>query len=225
MTVQAPFQYVSDYYASVQRKNARFPDVARFWLSALGQIDADSVLNAGCGPMFYDNLLHFARSPRVYVGLDLNASSFEFLNHSTDPDLLAAKARAEASGGRIELVCEDMLACGERFEGRFDAIVGVGFFATFHGAGLDRLLAVSHKMLKPGGRLLKLTWHAPHRSAAQTADKLRYRYDSAEEPSPEDLVAAFEDAGFRLANQSTLECDPAEIGFEAIQACLFQRGQ
>ena len=66
MHVQAPLQFVRDYYDSVQRKNERYPDVAAFWLDALSAIDGDAVLNVGCGPMFYDNMKHFARPPAYY---------------------------------------------------------------------------------------------------------------------------------------------------------------
>ncbi|MGI9413546.1 MAG: class I SAM-dependent methyltransferase [Hyphomicrobiales bacterium] len=222
MHVQAPFEYVRDYYERVQVKNARYPDVAAFWLDALGQIDGLSVLNVGCGPMFYDNMSHFARAPERYVGLDFNMSSFDFLRRSDHPHLLEMKARAEAAGTETEFVCADIFECADRFDGQFDSVLGVGFFATFHGAAFDRLLALMCRALKPQGQLLKITWHGPHRSRDETRDKLRYGYDSPQEPGPEELVAGFERAGFALRKQSILNCEPDTIGWDAIQVCLFQ---
>lgn len=220
---QAPYAYIRDYYARVQAKNARWPEVAEFWQSGFGLIDGDVVLNAGCGPMLYDNLLRFARPPKEYVGLDLNQSTFQYLEDTDDPRIAAGKAHAAAAGTNVEYLCADMLAVADDLQGRFDSIVGSGFFGTFHGETFDRLLGVAFDALKPGGQLLKLTWHGPHRSPAETEAKLKYRYDNPQEPSPDDLVAGFERAGFRLASQDILECDPAEIGFEKIQKCLFTR--
>lgn len=220
---QAPYAYIRDYYTRVQAKNARWPDVAEFWLSGFGLVDGDVVLNAGCGPMLYDNLLRFARPPKEYVGLDLNESTFQYLRDATEPNIAAGKEYAERHGIEVIYLAADIFAVADDFAVRFDAIVGSGFFGTFHGEIFNRLLKVSYDALKPGGTLLKLTWHSPHRSAAETEDKLKYRYDNPEDPSPEDLVAGFERAGFELASQDILETDPDEIGFEKIQKCLFRR--
>lgn len=225
MHVQAPLQFVRDYYDSVQRKNERYPDVAAFWLDALGAIDGDAVLNVGCGPMFYDNMKHFARPPACYVGLDINESSFDFLRHSDDPHLLEARKFAEQAGTRVEFVCADIFDCAERFENQFDCILGVGFFATFHGVMFDRLLALMHLALRPGGRLLKLTWHGPHRTEAETCDKLRYRYDNEHEPGPQELVEGFARAGFVLESQSIYDCPHGTVGWDAIQACQFLKSE
>ena len=222
MHAQAPFEYVRDYYERVQAKNARYPDVAAFWLDALGLIDGASVLNVGCGPMFYDNLSHFARAPARYVGLDVNMSSFEFLRHSDNPHLLEMKASAEAGGTQMEFIGADIFECAERLEGQFDSVLGLGFFATFHGEAFDRLLALMRRALKPNGQLLKITWHGPHRSRDETRDKIKYGYDSVQEPGPEELVAGFETAGFALQKQSILECEPETVGWDAIQVCLFK---
>jgi len=221
MHVQAPLQYIRDYYERVQRKNARHRDVADFWLGALRHIDGDSVLNVGCGPMFYDNMMHFSKPPARYVGLDLNESSFEFLRTSDDPALVKARTHAAAAGTEVEFICADIFKAAEQLSDRFDSVLGLGFFGTFTGEPFERLLGIMRTALKPGGQLLKITWHGPHRSAEETRDKLKYRYDNPEEPRPEDLVTAFERAGFKLAEQSILDCDPDAIGFEEIQVCLF----
>ena len=87
----------------------------------------------------------------------------------------------------------------------------------------DALRWTMHEALRPGGRLLKITWHGPHRSAEESRDKIRYRYDGPEEPTPEALIADIERAGFVLSESSILECGPATIGWDAIQVCLFRR--
>lgn len=225
MQAEAPYEYIRDYYQHVHRKNSRFPDVTSFWLSSLQHVRGASVLNVGCGPQLYDYMMHFGRPPSEYVGLDINRNTFEFLRRSRDPRLLRAKARARELGTRIELLCADVFDCKRELEDRFDSVIGVGFFATFHGRRFDRLIDLIRRTLKGEGMLLKITWHGPHRTPEETRNKLRYRYDSAVEPSPDALVAGIERAGFTLRHQSILECDPETYGWDAIQVCVFQKAQ
>ena len=220
---QAPYAFIRDYYRNVQRKYERFPGEASFCQLSLQHIRGPCVLNVGCGPLLYDDVLHFGDPPREYVGLDINQNTFEFLRRSRDPRLLRAKARARALGTRIEYLCADIFECEHRLEGRFNSVLGLGFFATFHSTGFDRLMRLLHRTLKDGGMLLKITWHGPHRTPEETRKKLAYRYDSPGEPSPADLVTGIERAGFTLRYQSVLECDPTSYGWEAIQACVFQK--
>lgn len=223
MHTEAPYEYIRNYYSHVHRINARYPDVAEFWLTKLARIRGECVLNIGCGPTLYDYALRFGRAPREYVGLDINKSTFDFLRRSRDPRLLQAKARLRDSGTHTELIAADVFDCEARLAGRFDNILGVGFFATFHGERFQRLLAIMANALRPAGMLLKLTWHGPHRSAEETRKKLAYAYDNPEEPSPGELVTDIEKAGFSLAEQEILECDPASYGWDAIQCCMFTK--
>jgi cyclopropane fatty-acyl-phospholipid synthase-like methyltransferase len=225
MHSQAPYQYVRDYYDHVHRTNTQFPEVASFWLSSLRHIQGGSVLNAGCGPQLYDYLLRFGRPPKDYVGLDFNRNTFEFLNRSRDPRLLEAKSRARERGAHVEFLCADVFECEEQLTERFNSVLGIGFFATFYSARFDRLMHLMHQALKPGGVMLKVTWHGPHRSAEQTREKLTYGYDSAEEPTPEVLVDGVLGAGFNLEEQAILSCDPRQVGWDAIQVCVFRKGQ
>ena len=100
MRTEAPYEYIRDYYAHVHRINAAYPEVAEFWLSKLDRIRGDSVLNVGCGPTLYDYALRFGRAPREYVGLDVNASTFEFLDSGDEPLVRSARERVRAGGTR-----------------------------------------------------------------------------------------------------------------------------
>ena len=104
MHTEAPYDYIRDYYAHVHRINAEYPDIAEFWLSKLAAIRGDHVLNVGCGPTFYDYMLRFGCPPRKYVGLDINASTFDFLRQSKDPRLLDARTRVRDLGTETELI-------------------------------------------------------------------------------------------------------------------------
>ena len=223
MQTQAPYHYIRDYYRRVQAKYADFPDTAAFGWSYMEKIHGASVLNLGCGPLLYDDMTHFGRPPGDYVGLDINRGTFEFLRRSRDPRLLRAKSYARDCNTRIEYRCTDVLDDGGNLEDRFDCVLGVGFFATFQGARFERLMAIVRHALKEGGLLVKLTWHGPHRTAEETRKKLAYRYDNADEVSPEGLVAGIERCGFTLRQQSILACDPDSYGWDSIQACVFRR--
>jgi SAM-dependent methyltransferase len=223
MHTEAPYEYISDYYAHVHRKNSEDPAVAEFWLSKLARIRGERVLNIGCGPTFYDYMLHFGRPPRKYVGLDINTSTFEFLRNSTDPRLVAARTQVEKLGTHTEFVGADVFECASDLEGRFDCILGVGFFATFHGERFDRLLEIMARALRPEGMLLKLSWHGPHRTPEETRRKHEYSYDNPEEPTPDELVKGFERGGFSLVEEEILRCDPGVTGWDAIQSCVFGR--
>jgi len=223
MHTEAPYEYIRDYYSNVHRKNAADPTVAEFWLSKLANIRGDNVLNIGCGPTLYDYMLRFGSPPREYVGLDINKSTFEFLRRSRDPRLLKAKQRVGELGTHTELIDADVFECDEMLAGRFDSILGVGFFATFHGSRFQQLFEIMARALRPRGMLLKLTWHGPHRTAQETREKLEYAYDNPEEPTPHELVAGIENAGFSLVEQEILECDPSAVGWDAIQSCIFRK--
>jgi len=223
MHSQAPYEYIRDYYEHVHRTNARFPEVASFWLSSLRHIRGESVLNAGCGPQLYDYLLRFGHAPKEYVGLDFNKNTFEFLTHSGDPRLLEAKSQARERGVHVEFLCADVFECEKQLTERFDSVLGIGFFATFYGACFNRLMHLMHQALRPGGLMLKVTWHGPHRSTEQTRDKLTFGYDNDEEPAPEELVNGIVGAGFSLEEQGILSCDPKQVGWDAIQVCVFRK--
>lgn len=222
MQQQAPLDYVRSYYGLSHDKRGRFPLEAKFTYSGLARVDGESVLNVGCGPQFYDHLLQFKTPPRRCVGIDLNAATIEFLRSDLDPRLIESRSSVKAAGTEIELAATDIFDCADELRGRFDWIVGRGFFATFYGGRLPQLLAIMRAALKPDGRLLKTTWHGPHRSPEETAKKLRYGYDTQAAPTPDELVAAFAASGFAFEIDERRACDPATYGWQQLQNCVFR---
>jgi SAM-dependent methyltransferase len=218
--MQPPMDYVIDYYNS--RKHMRFPGETAFTYANLGRVDGHAVLNAGCGPQFFDHALRFKTIPDIYAGIDVSAATMEFLQSGLDPRMVDARTEVTARGTRTELHAADIFDCAGRFAGRFDWIVGRGMFAPFHGNGLPEMLVIMRDALKPGGRLMKTTWHGPHGTPGQTADRLRYGYDSAAEPTPEDLIHAFAAAGFATVLDERFPCGPG-YGWREIQNCVFRK--
>ena len=136
-----------------------------------------------------------------------------------------AKVREAAAETDVktELLCADIFNCADRFRGRFDTIVASGFIGTFHHERLDRLLALLRDSLITGGELVNLTWHGPHRTPEQTAEKLKYGYDTLEEHQPQAFLAQIERAGFIMLQHEIFTCDPQEYGWDVIQGCVLQR--
>lgn len=223
MVKQAPYSYIADYYDSVQKKNAAFPEIAAFWLDGFRHVQGDNVLNLGCGPTFYDNLMHFGAVPKRYVGLDLNENSFTFIKNGTHPALIEARNYAKQQSVETTFIAGNVFDHVDELENTFDCILGIGFFATFEGETFEKLLAATRKMLKPNGHLLKMTWHGSQRNQEETEAKLKYRYDNEKEPSADELVSKFLAHGFRLVENDLLNCPPDTVGWQQIQVALFQK--
>ena len=223
MRIDAPYSYVEAYYANDWRLRDSFADETAFIDRLLAHVAGDVVLNAGCGPQFYDVVSRFGRAPRDYVGVDIGQETIRFLRDSQDPRFLAGRAAAEATGARFELVCHDILTWAGLTPGRFDAIVASGFIGTFHDAKLATLLSRLRAALRDGGRLIKLTWHGPHRTPEQTAQKLEYGYDSLEEHDPSAFVATIEDAGFATIAHEQKMCDARTYRWDVVQGCVFEK--
>ena len=59
----APLEYIRDYYEGSLNKADLFPKEYGFYRSFLSYVRGASVLNVGCGPLFYEDLLHFGELP------------------------------------------------------------------------------------------------------------------------------------------------------------------
>ena len=108
MTTQAPLEFIQDYYQKRLDRRKRFVDAKIFYENQLKNVSGDKIVNIGCGPQFYDDLMHFGSVPREYIGLDFNLQNFEFLKHSKNHSLLDSKSFAISQGVKIQFVCEDI---------------------------------------------------------------------------------------------------------------------
>ncbi len=223
MTEEAPYSYVEWYYDNDWRLRNEYPQHTDFIDRFVGMVDGDVVLNAGCGPQFYDLLARFARVPTRYVGVDRSRETTRFLRESTNRQFLECRNAAITSGASLEPVCADIFDWPGLQPNHFDAIVAIGFIGTFHGDRLKKLLDRLHGTLKRRGRLVKLTWHGPHRTPEQTVKKLEYGYDSLEEHDPELFIDTIKAAGFSLLEHDLSHCDPESYRWDVIQAAVFEK--
>lgn len=223
MRSDAPLDYVQWYYNLDHERWSGFPDVTAFMDSFLAEVDGAQVLNAGCGPQFFDVLFKFAELPERYVGVDISEATLTYLETATDPRLVKVREAAARSDVETEPLCADIFDCADRFRACFDTILAIGFIGTFHDEALDRLMLLLWDSLKPGGRLIKMTWHGPHRTPEQTAEKLKYGYDSQQEHQPQAFLSQIERAGFTTLRHEIFDCDPDTYRWDIIQGCVFQR--
>ncbi len=223
MRSDAPLDYVQWYYNLDHERWSGFPDVTAFMDGFLAEVGGAAVLNAGCGPQFFDMMFKFARLPERYVGVDVSEATLTYLETATDHRLVKAREATAGTAVTTELLCADVFDCADQLRGRFDTVLAIGFIGTFHDEGLDRLLMLLRDSLKPGGRLIKMTWHGPHRTPEQTAEKLKYGYDSQKEHQPQEFLSQIERAGFATLRHEIFTCDPDTYRWDVIQGCVFQR--
>lgn len=221
--IDAPEDYVRWYYATDRGRWRDFPEVTAFKDAFLSEVRGETVLNAGCGPQYYDWLRKFGETPKRYVGVDVSAATIAYLEHSTDPEISAARQAAQATGATLELACADIFDWPGLSAERFDCVVATGFIGTFHDPHLSRLMARLRDALKPGGRLVKMTWHGPHRTPEQTAKKLEYGYDSLDEHDPDTFLETLLAAGFETERAELFRCDPETYRWDWIQGCVLRK--
>ena len=223
MPTDSPIDYVQWYYDKDHYRWDNFPDVTAFIDSFLAEVDGKSVLNPGCGPQFYDYMLKFRSAPDTYVGVDISESTVSYLNSATDPRFVKAKDAALETGADTQVLCADIFDLADDFAGGFDTVVATGFIGTFHNDQLDSLCRLFRNALKPGGKLVKLTWHGPHRTPEQTAEKLKYGYDSLKEHDPQKFLDQIAATGFSVDRHELFECDPETYQWDLIQGCVFRK--
>ena len=220
----SPWDYVVDYYDRDLRERCDFSDYHEFMLSFYREVKGTDVLNLGCGPQFFDFVEDFADWPERYVGLDVSEATVSFLKMGQHPDLLRARSVAATSKLNWHLEEGDFLKSDLESLGKFDTVVAFFFIGIFHGAELDQVIERIKNLLKPGGQLIKVTFHGPVRSADETREKLLYGYDSLKEHEPETLVESITSHDFIVERNEAILCDSKAYGWEKLQGCLFRKG-
>ena len=223
MDNEAPLKYVKNYYEQRLARRRIFPEATKFYLRELRHVRGQLVLNAGCGPQLYDYLRYFGELPKVYFGVDINRSTFEYMKHSRNAELLASKRFARDEYVDVRDVCNDVCDCMESLE-LLNCVVGVGFFGTFCEQRFRRVIDATHRRLRPLGLLVNISWYGCHLSRRVHRKKVRYRYDGLHGPSLEETVSWTERQGFQLVHRTLFDVpDKDDYGWETIQSCVFRK--
>ena len=183
MTELAPIEYIRDYYEGTLSKAALFPREYGFYQSFLSYVKGASVLNVGCGPLFYEDLVHFGEVPENYVGIDVNSNAFKYLEQSKHPRLGEGRDYVKSHNIRTEFATESVFDWAAETDARFDSVFGVGVFATFGGVEFDRLMSLLWRVLNKGGHLANVSWDGTYYTEQQYEEKLKYRF-SGTDPRP-----------------------------------------
>jgi len=220
----APLEYIRDYYEGSLNKADLFPKEYGFYQSFLSYVKGASVLNVGCGPLFYEDLRHFGEVPQHYVGIDVNTNTFEYLEQSQHPQLVEGKNYVKSHKIRTEFIAESVFDWAAETDARFDSVFGVGVFATFYGAEFDRLMSLLWRVLNKGGHLLNVSWDGSYYTDEQRRDKLKYQFDGPKGPTPDQLIDWVEKAGFKLMERRILTTDPHTYKWDSIHVSAFRKG-
>jgi SAM-dependent methyltransferase len=225
MTTPAPYNYVRDYYKNVVDKAKRFPNITEQWMSNLKYVTGEHVLNIGCGPTLFDYIPHFGECPKVCTGIDINQSTFYFLQRSMVPELRKARKAFQKGPTSVRMDCDDVtenIWPSNAKDGMYDSVLAVGFLAGHHGLGFDALMQRIRQRIRLDGTLVVISWHGPWRSAEESQQKKLYGYEANEETDPNTLNHDISKAGFYLDITKTIGC-PHTYGWDNIQTCVFRK--
>ncbi len=221
----APIEYIRDYHEGSLSKAELFPKEYGFYQSFLSYVKGASVLNVGCGPLFYEDLWHFGEVPEQYVGIDLNTNAFEYLEQSQHPRLAEGRNYVKSHNIRTEFIAESVFDWAAETDYRFDSVFGVGVFATFGGTEFDRLMNVLGRVLKKGGHLVNVSWDGTYYTEKQYQEKLKYRFSGTEGPTPDELIDWVQKAGFKLMERRILTTDAETYKWDSIHVSAFRKEQ
>lgn len=222
----APVEYQRDYFEGTLSKAKLFPREYGFYRSFLGQyIKGESVLNVGCGPLFYEDLMHFNHVPQHYVGVDVNSSAFEYMEETKHPRLEECKRFIKTNNISTKFVSESIFDWAADTNERFDSIFGVGVFATFYGEKFDRLMKVLWRVLKEGGHLVNVSWDGDYYTEKIAKEKVEYQFGQPGKGfTPDEVVQQIEKGGFRLRERRILMTDdPAGYEWDSIHVSAYKK--
>ncbi len=217
----APIEYIRDYYESSLSKAADFPREYGFYQSFLDYVQGESVLNVGCGPLFYEDLVHFGNVPRHYVGVDVNSNAFKYLEETEHPRLAEGRDYVKTHGIRTEFIADSVFDWAAQTDARFDSIFGVGVFATFYGDEFDRMMSLLRRILRKGGHLVNVSWDGTYYTEQQYEEKLKYRFSGTDGPTPDELIEWVRKAGFKLMERRILITDAETYKWDSIHVSAF----
>ncbi len=223
MTELAPIEYIRDYYVGSLSKAEAFPREYGYYQSFLSHVKGASVLNVGCGPLFYEDLWHFSEVPRHYVGIDVNKNAFKYMKESQHPRLAECREYVKSHKIRTEFIAESVFDWAAETDARFDSVFGVGVFATFGGAEFDRMMSLLWRVLNPGGHLVNVSWDGTYYTEQQYQEKLKYRFSGTTGPTPDELIDWVQKAGFKLMERRILTTDPKTYKWDSIHVSAFRK--
>jgi SAM-dependent methyltransferase len=223
----APVEYQRDYYVDTLSKAKLFPREYDFYRSFLGlHIKGESVLNVGCGPLYYEDLMYLSYSPKRYVGIDINASAFKYMSEADHPRLNECKKYVETNNIQTEFLAESIFDWAATTNERFDSIFGIGVFATFYGEKFDQLMEALWRVLKKGGHLVNVSWDGNYYTEKIAKEKVEYQFGQPGPGfTPDEVVQQIVKGGFRLRERRILMTDdPADYKWDSIHISAYKKG-
>lgn len=223
---EADLNFVANYYETRLARRARFPDARRFYETELAKVVGATVIDIGCGPHLFDDVLHFGEVPAVCIGIDINKSNLDFLERSAHPKLQADRDSVRSRGTQLRLISGDLLDPDLDLglaANTADSVVSSGCLGIFGEDDFKNALVQIRQWLKPGGRLINLGWFGNYQPHDVLASRMRTGFNLPDNPTAANLIEWAEQSGFVLVHHSIFDVpDKATYGWSAIHACCWE---
>ncbi len=201
---QASWDYVKDYY-KVWGDRSGFPKEYAFRKFYGKRIKGNSILNVGCGPLFFDDCLFFEEMPKEYVGFDINRTNLEFAKKSKVPRLVKARKKVLASKTRWKLLQWDVLKYKKEFFGKFDAIFTTETLGILNDKNFSKAINNLYKYIRPGGLMLHQVMSDCNYEYDLDDETLKYGFDSSESVGVWNMEKLFKKAKFKIIKHDVLK--------------------
>ena len=193
---QASWKFVEKYYED-DLKERNFPET-KFYLSWLGYIKGKRILNLGCGPNLYDDVLFFNNFPEEIIGIDINKNNIKFLRESKHKELIKSKNILKNKRVKVKLMVGDITKFNKEFIGKFDCVYAMGVIGMFEKTKLKKLLKIIYSYLKKGGLFLDIDWADSQLSPEKYNERLNYGWYSKKGPTIKKIGKLIEGSSFKI---------------------------
>jgi SAM-dependent methyltransferase len=224
INTKTPLEYIEKYYEQDMEDSSEYKEVSLLYNKTLDYVIGKKVLNVGCGPQFYNDLKYFHEIPKEYFGIDINKSTFDFLENSKNYHLIKAKEFINKNKINVHYVLNDIFEFAKNSEEKFNTILGVGCFGIFEKEKFKSLMKILHKALKKGGRLVDVSWYEPHLPKEEIDNKKKYYFESFKGPNEKEFISFAKDAKFKLIFSELLKIENKEdYQWGKVQGNVFEK--
>ena len=194
--MRASEQFVERYYTDdLAEQESPESKWAAQWAR---EVKGSCVLNAACGPQFFNDALTFAETPQDLVGVDANTTNIEFLKDSEHPEILKAKKVLAGHGVNVQLLLHDIREYNATLRNRFNAVYVSGLIGSFDEVATRKIFRTLSAYLQPGGCLVIVSWADDFLSEAKLEERRRYHWYERHDLSPADVHTLLQVEGFEV---------------------------
>jgi SAM-dependent methyltransferase len=220
--MEASEQFVRTYYMDdLAERDSKESQWALQWHL---HVRGSSVLDLGCGPQLYDDILSFGDVPREVVGIDVNTANIQFLQKSRQSHLIEARQAVRRLGTKVEIRQGDIREDNPDLRHRFQTVFASGVIGKFTESDARGIILLLTSYLTDSGRIVIVDWTDDR----LTEEKFRERFDfdwySRNGISHTHLRRLLEEGGFKVVKRGTYSVpDPERYEWGIIRAVVAKK--